>query len=340
MSKKLFSAGLMTTLLLQTFPAVAQEQKQSFTDVSAKHFASEAVEYLRQRNMLEGYPDGTFRPQNKVNRAEALKLIVDPLMTDNDRIRKAASPFSDVPANAWYLPYVEWARMRGGIIQAPPVSKTFDAGKNVTKAEFIKMFLSSRGIDPQSFNDVQLALSKDVSNVKEWHYPYMRYAVASSMTAAAQDGLYSPNREISRSDVAIFLHRFFLYRLGQRTQALLSETERELSKTIDALAADNPTGADYTSARALLMMRGALDVRPTEAMVKAVLKVTEGYRSLVRAFRASKEKDWESVVKLAGDAFYLGDQAKKASPNAATLANQLQGYAKSFADQARREIKK
>jgi hypothetical protein len=260
-------------------------------------------------------------------------------MTDNDRIRKAPSPFSDVSDNAWYLPYVEWARMRGGIIQAPPVAKTFEAGKNVTKAEFIKMFLTSRGIDPKSFNDIQLPLSKDVGNTKEWFYPYMRYAIASSMTAASQDGLYSPNRDITRSDVAIFLHRFFLYRLGQRTQALLSETERELAKTIDALAANNPAAADYTSARALVMMRGALDVKPSENMVKAVLKVTEGYRSLVRAFRASKEKDWQSVVKLAGDAFYLGDQARKASPNAETLASQLQSYAKSFADQARREMK-
>ena len=328
------SVFLCLGLLAAGIPQAGAAEKQSFSDVPPQHFAYEAVEYLKERQILSGYSDGTFRPGAKVNRAEALKIIVNQLLSDDQAAKYKTSSFTDVTADAWYLRYVEWALVKG-IIQGPPKVTAFNPSKSVTKAEFLKMFLMSRGVDPKSFDDILLPFSRDVADPKEWYYPYLRYAIAASMTTASTDGSYAPQRQITRSDVALFLHRYLLYRMGQQTQVLLSETEKELTKTIDTLAARNVTGAGYTSARALTMMRGAREIRPDEPMVKAVLKITEGYRSLVRAFQASQKDDWKTVEKLSTDAWFLGDQAKKITSSANALGNQLEQYAKSFADQAR-----
>ena len=68
--------GLCAAVLL--LPAFASAQ--SFKDVPASHPAYAAVEYLKSANIVSGYPDGTFQPNRPVNRAEALKLILGPVV--------------------------------------------------------------------------------------------------------------------------------------------------------------------------------------------------------------------------------------------------------------------
>lgn len=332
--RRFFSCACALALLCAALPAHAA-QKGSFSDVPPGSETFDAAEYLKGRGIMTGYADGTFKAEKKVNRAEALKIIVAPFLSEAQAAKYKTTAFADIAADAWYIPYVEWARAQGGVIDSPPKSTTFRGSQSVTKAEFLKMFMQTRKIDPKSFGDIALPLSRDVSDVKEWSYPYMRYAIASSMIVATKDGLYTPAKQLSRGDVAVILYRFFLYREGLRTQSLLSETEKELAKTINALAERNQTGANYTSVRALLMTRGAHEIRPDESTVKVPVKIAEGYRALVRAFDAAQKGDWASVRKLSSDAWYLGDQAKKISPKKSKLAAQLQEYATSFGKQAR-----
>src|SRR3989344_8997908 len=78
---------LLWSLTGTLFPPLAaktptpEEVGQSFLDVSPLHPAYPAVEYLKSTGVLQGYADGTFRPDAKVNRAEATKIIVAPRVT-------------------------------------------------------------------------------------------------------------------------------------------------------------------------------------------------------------------------------------------------------------------
>ncbi len=307
----------------------------SFTDVKPGDFSYDAVEYLKERKIISGYSDGTFRPDSRVNRAEALKIIVTPFLSDAEAATYKTTPFKDVPGDAWYIPVLGWAIKQGSIIGVPPAATSFFGGRDVTKAEFLKMFLAARKIDPKSFSDIAIPLAKDVTDPKQWYYPYLRYAIASSMTTASSDNKYSPTRELTRGDVAVLMHRFFEYRAGDRTQALLSEAAREDENVINALSRADSREADYASARAVLISRGAHEIAPNETVVKVSVKISEGYRALVRAYKAGLAGDLKTVVKLSSDAWYLGEQAKKLSTSATDLATQLQTYASSFAKEAR-----
>jgi hypothetical protein len=332
--KSVLCASIVASIAM---PHSSHAAEGDFSDVPASHYAYSAVVYLRQQGILGGYADGTFQPERKVNRAEALKIITAALIPDNEKNALKTSSFTDVPEGAWYIPYVEWAAKKK-IIDGPPAKKTFSPTRNVTKAEFIKMFIVSRNIDPNSFGDIAIPLSSDIRDPKEWYYPHLRYAIASSMTVATKNALFSPHRDLTRADVALLLHRYFLYRAGQRTQDILTETQTEIERVLTALERGDSTGADYASARAVLMIRGAREIRPNEPMVKVVVKIAEGYRALVRAYRAGDKRDWNGVVKHAQDAYYLGEQAKEITPNAATLAAQLQKYASTLASQARSQL--
>jgi len=88
-----------------------------FTDLSSTHLNSTAITTLENAGILEGYSDGTFRPENRINRAEMVKIIVEDIYEQSD-IDKCLtdSPeglFTDVPAEEWYAPHICMAKTKG-----------------------------------------------------------------------------------------------------------------------------------------------------------------------------------------------------------------------------------
>lgn len=308
----------------------------AFPDVPKSNFAYDAIEYLSQRKIITGYKDGTFQPDRKVGRAEALKIIAATFVTNTEDTSKSrAIGFADVPDGAWYIPYLEWTLGKGNIVDPPSKNKNFAPANPVKKAEFLKMLFATHGVDLKSFNDILLPLSTDVTDTRAWYYPMMRYAVATTTTVPTDSGHLMPDRELTRADVALLLYRFTLYREELRVQAQLSAAQKEVENIINALSDGNIRAAEYASARGLLFTRSAIETSPDEPTVKVAVKIAEGYRALTRAYRASLSGDADEVIKLSGDAFFLGDQAVKMSPVSESAVKQLKNYSQSFAQQAR-----
>ncbi|TSC57269.1 MAG: hypothetical protein Greene041662_1002 [Candidatus Peregrinibacteria bacterium Greene0416_62] len=310
-------------------------QAQSFNDLPADHPVYAAAEYLKSQGIISGYSDGTFKPDKSVNRAEAIKLIVAPLIDAASLAQVTSSPFSDVKPGDWFLGYVEAAR-QNGIVDGPPAKTAFNGGNPVLKAEFIKMLELGQKTNPTTtLSEIRLPLSGDVANPDQWFYPYMRYAIASSMTMIGGDGLLHPDRTLTRGDCALILHRYLMYKEGRRTQALLSETESEIIVILGSLEKNDIVTAEYASARGLLAARGAHLSKPDEPVVQGALKTAEAFRALVGAYRAGLNRDYQQVTKLAGDAWNLASRAKELAPNLAGISDQVQKIAKGMADSAR-----
>ena len=79
----------------------------SFADVpeNSEHYA--AVEYLKSKGVINGYPDGTFQPDKNINRAETLKILLLGTGTTLESSQNIAFP--DVDASAWFYQYVRRA---------------------------------------------------------------------------------------------------------------------------------------------------------------------------------------------------------------------------------------
>ena len=326
-------AGFFSLGTLLALPALAHAQ--SFKDVPADHPVYAAVEYLKEQGIIAGYSDGTFKPDKGVNRAEAIKIIVAPLVDAASLAQITSSPFSDVKLGDWFLRFVEAAR-QNSIIDGPPNKPAFNGGNPVLKAEFIKMLeIAHRSNPTETLSEIRLPLSPDVAKADDWFYPYMRYAIASSMTMIGGDGLLHPDRALTRGDCALILHRFLMYKDGRRTQALLSEAENEIVMILRSLEENDIVNAEYASARGLLAARGAHLSKPDEPIVQGALKISEAFRALVRAYRAGLEKNYQEVTKLSGDAWNLATRAKELAPNLAGISDQVQKIAKGMADSAR-----
>lgn len=70
-----------------------------FSDVSSEHFANGYVKELYDKNIINGYEDGMFKPNNTITRAETVTMINKALGRNAENTD--SNPFSDVPQNHW-----------------------------------------------------------------------------------------------------------------------------------------------------------------------------------------------------------------------------------------------
>jgi len=127
-----------------TITAVAATAS-AFVDVSASHSNSEAITYVKAEGIVEGYPDGTFKPNQTINRAEFTKIVVEAQYEQEEiddllsRVRLAA--VADIDGDAWYAMYVNFARAKG-IVGGYP-DGTFKPSATINFVEASKIIVNA-----------------------------------------------------------------------------------------------------------------------------------------------------------------------------------------------------
>lgn len=82
----------------------------------AGHKYEEAIQYICDNKIVNGYDDGTYKPDRTINRAELLKIIIEAVFVDEFEIYANTDCFNDVPSNEWYTKYVCFAKEEGIVI--------------------------------------------------------------------------------------------------------------------------------------------------------------------------------------------------------------------------------
>jgi murein DD-endopeptidase MepM/ murein hydrolase activator NlpD len=140
----------------------------SFSDVPDTHPNNSAIEHLAVNAVIGGYPDGTFKPNNTVTRAEALKFVLEGI---NSGMEISTLPFKDVADSDWYYKYVSTALLRN--IVGGYSDGSFRGSNPVTRAEFLKILFTAMDVNLPS--KVKKDPYKDVDK-DDWYAPYFQYA--------------------------------------------------------------------------------------------------------------------------------------------------------------------
>lgn len=191
----------MTFLLLSVPMAHA-----AFSDVGQSHPNRAAIEYLQGQGILQGYSDGTFRPDATVNRVEALKII---LMGNGIEIQKGnGQVFRDAPAGSWYGDYIHTAKNLG-IIQGYP-DGSFKPEQTVALVENLKMALLSADIDT-SVVEVEANMYADIQNQQSaWFAKYLQYAKNNKLIDADANNRISAAQGMTRGKLAELMYRMMV----------------------------------------------------------------------------------------------------------------------------------
>lgn len=177
---------LVTCLLLPANPVVAEPAP--FPDMANSWYQyQQAVTELSRKGVISGYPDGTFKPGNTINRAEFLKIVFQGKSDSKPVTRRC---FFDVSPKEWYAPYVCAAKSRR--IVSGYSSGAFKPENPVTFAEAIKILLSAYG------HTVEETKGKD------WFTPYTKKLEDLGVLPAHS---YVPWQPINRERAADLLWR-------------------------------------------------------------------------------------------------------------------------------------
>ena len=136
-------AGVTRAEAAQMFYALLRErgwEKKSFSDVNGQWYA-EAVGVMAGLGILQGYPDGTFRPGKKITRAEFVTIAVS-----CDALAEGELSFSDVSKSSWAAPYIATAAAKGWISGFH--DGTFRPEKGITRAEAVTVLNKMLGRCP------------------------------------------------------------------------------------------------------------------------------------------------------------------------------------------------
>lgn len=171
-----------------------------FSDLSPKHKHFEAIRFLKDQEILMGYADGTFKPNQQVTRAEALKILFEASQKSLDA--PIAVNFSDVSQDQWYYGYVA-AASNLNIVQGYS-DGNFRPASEVSRAEFLKMLLNTFEISP-STAVTQLPYADVKKN--DWFAGYVEVAKQEGFLDFLIGTAFKANEKVSRAEVAELVYR-------------------------------------------------------------------------------------------------------------------------------------
>lgn len=114
-------AEFLTMLYRATKKSATQPSVSCFSDVNASAWYANVVCDASVEGYVKGYPDGSFKPEQSVNRVEALKMIYTVFglgILTGDDANGAAELFTDVQAGQWYMTYLS-SSYRNGLLPIP-----------------------------------------------------------------------------------------------------------------------------------------------------------------------------------------------------------------------------
>ena len=148
---------------------------------------------------MVGYPDGTFRPEGNITRAEVAAILYR-LMTSTTRAKYASTTctLSDVKAGDWYNTEV-CTLIKAGLINGYP-DGTFRPNANVTRAEFSAMIarlFSVSYVGNNTFEDAN----------GHWAENYINILAKLGILKGDENGNANPNDTLTRAQAAAMCNR-------------------------------------------------------------------------------------------------------------------------------------
>ncbi len=173
----------------------------NFRDVSG-HWAETFIERLVDRGSISGFPDGTFRPQNSLTRAEYAALIANSF--DLPRKVGAGTWLKDVQSNFWAINAIQKAAAMGFISGFP--DGTFRPQNNLTRIQAIVSLVSGLGLVGGNPN---LLLSySDRAAIPSYATNALATATQRGLVVNyPQSSRLEPMRDITRAEVAALIYQ-------------------------------------------------------------------------------------------------------------------------------------
>ncbi|WP_277251144.1 S-layer homology domain-containing protein [Peptoniphilus vaginalis] len=208
-----FTAYLNRALINgETIKIEARDKDKNITKIEYK-VTKNAVEEVKAIAYIKGYPDGTFKPQANVTRAEAAQMFATLLNGGANFGTSQATKFSDA-SNDWYSKAINYV-VGMGLISGYP-NGTFKPNESITRAEFAQMISGYVKKRAEFEKDIsgnfknEKSSTADFKDVKDhWAKDAIDKLYGNKNVTGYPDGSFKPNAKITRAEAVTILNSVF-----------------------------------------------------------------------------------------------------------------------------------
>jgi parallel beta-helix repeat protein len=182
----------------------------AFKDVSANYWAQTFIQELASRNIIKGFPDGSFRPNDPVTRAQFAALLSQAM---NKQTVRSSATFTDVSSTNWAATAIQKAYTTG--FMSGYSATTFRPNENISRVQILVSLANGLGYAPTKPANTTLQLYSDATTVPAYARNSVAAATENRMVVNYPNlKLLNPNQPATRAEVAAFIYQA-LVRSGQ-----------------------------------------------------------------------------------------------------------------------------
>ncbi|MBH8573144.1 DUF1565 domain-containing protein [Nostocaceae cyanobacterium CENA369] len=173
----------------------------AFKDVPANYWAKSYIEALASQNIIAGFPDGSFKPNDPVTRAQFATIVTKALTPP---VKRSATEFKDVKSNFWAYAAIKSAYQSQFVSGYP--DGTFKPQQQIPRVQALVALANGLGLTANNQNVI--SFYTDAAQIPN-------YAIAPVAAATTRQLVINypapkqlnPNREATRAEVAAFVYQ-------------------------------------------------------------------------------------------------------------------------------------
>ncbi|MBP3965303.1 S-layer homology domain-containing protein [Paenibacillus lignilyticus] len=213
-------------------PNYDQPISSTFKDVANNYWALTAIEDLAKRGVLGGYPDGKFRPEKIVTRAEFAKIM---MLASGVKAKKVTkSTFADLQPSDWETPFVEASKQYLNGYKLSSGKVVFKPNSPALREDITTALVKLKGYDKTHMPDQSIiqAMFKDFNGISKFARDAVAIAIETGIASGFPDETFRPQQPVTRAQAAAMLWR--AYQFGNDNKSDDTEDKVELDDNDNA----------------------------------------------------------------------------------------------------------
>ena len=171
------------------------------TDIKGNWAASE-IEKALSTGYVKGYPDGSFRPNGGVTRAEFVTMVDSAFQVAPGQ---GKTSFKDVHSKDWFVKDIQSA-VAAGFVNGYP-DGTFRPQQTIDRQEAAGMMAKLLNLSGKEGNSNTLGIFSDGSQIDTWARPSVTGLIASGIMSGYPDQTFRPQNIISRAEAVVLINK-------------------------------------------------------------------------------------------------------------------------------------
>lgn len=201
--------NLFKLILMVLFASLGTLQGFAFPDVSSDYWAAPEIEILSEKGVIVGYPDGTFKPDDNVTRAEFAAMAIRALGQEHTKVAQPVH-FSDIDESYWAYEDIQKA-LYFDLITNEKENDIFRPEDSVSRAESLSVAVNALTTETISSAKAKEVLSQkysDTNTIPEWFLiPAGKAEILGMIVNAPSVKGLNAERPATRAEVASILYR-------------------------------------------------------------------------------------------------------------------------------------